>query len=146
MRIGADAMPCRGRAAAASAALNERLGWARIRMCARNELELQAVSEIAKVVEGRLIDIDGAAKEVNLRSYSRVQAAALRLGAIAPLGSAQAYSRPCAALVAAQHYRSAPIAVRRRSADKSTKSLSGRLSLPMAHSPYCASWHRLGCR
>jgi hypothetical protein len=43
---------------------------ARLRRYARNELELQAVSEIAKVVEGRLIDIDRAAKEVSLRSYS----------------------------------------------------------------------------
>jgi hypothetical protein len=106
MRIGPDAMRCRGRTAAASAAVNERLGWARTRRYARNELELQAVSEIAKVVEGRLIDIDRAAKEVSPTSCaaSRVQAAALCLGAIASLGSAQAYSRPCAALVAAQHY------------------------------------------
>ncbi len=64
------------------------------------------MSEIAKVVEGRLIDIDRAAKEVSPTSCaaSRVQAAALCLGAIAPLGSAQAYSQPCAALVAAQHF------------------------------------------
>jgi hypothetical protein len=121
MRIGADATLCRGRTAAASAAVSERLGWARTRRYARNELELQAVSEIAKVVEGRLIDIDRAAKEVSPPSCaaSRVQAAALCLGAIAPL-------RRTLGPVPHSSQRSTtvgPIA-RRRRADKSTKSLS----------------------